>query len=398
MIENCIITPTYKGHFPFIKKYLKTYVHFVEDAHEVPVFFIISKNESNEFQKLISPFIKKANLQVLYFEDILSKYGINDDSDTLLKKYGRYSFQTLKKMYAIKFIDANHFLILDSESMWIKPTNMSQVFNRYFSSPFVIYSSNKDRKPSQFMKKMADNVGSVLNQKIDFWAIESNMWFIDKKIYKDMESILGSPLDWTEISLKTGTSKIQEENGLMEALLYQSWLVINAEKYKYKKVNAYDFMQIYCSQNEVDCYTAGIDRCYPAGVGLFEDLLIGAYDEIENNIINIIKNLGLTIVRCDFSDFFNYKRQKRIVYNTDIHILACSQNNIFAYREIAYLKFLLKKLIFGMERFYRKILYKISPLYRLEVHNSERLQRLDEIVSRLISIEASLTCNQDEEA
>ena len=102
MIENCIITPTYKGHFPFIKKYLTTYVHFVEDAKQIPVFFIISKNEANEFKKLISPFIKKINLQVLFIEDILSKYGIHEDSNALLEKYGRYSFQTLKKMYAMR--------------------------------------------------------------------------------------------------------------------------------------------------------------------------------------------------------------------------------------------------------------------------------------------------------
>ena len=74
MIENCIITPTYKGHFPFIKKYLKTYVHFVEDAHEVPVFFIISRNESNEFKKLISPFIKKSEVKIVASTDYIQNY------------------------------------------------------------------------------------------------------------------------------------------------------------------------------------------------------------------------------------------------------------------------------------------------------------------------------------
>lgn len=393
MIENCIITPTYKGHFPFIKKYLKTYVHFVEDAHEVPVFFIISRNESNEFKKLISPFTKKANLQVLYFEDILSEYGIEDDSDTLLKKYGRYSFQTLKKMYAIKFIDANHFLVLDSESLWIKTTNMTQIFKLYFEAPFVIYTKNTDRKPTYFMNKMVKNVSSVLDKRIDFWTIESNMWFIEKRIFSDMEKNLGTPIDWANTSLISGSSKQLEENGLMEALLYQTWLVINSEKYGYKAINTFDVLHKYCTNNEIDCYISLIDKYFSGGVGVFEDLLVGCYDIITQKIINIINSIKLTVVRCDFSDLSNYKRQKIIVRNSCIHILACSQNNIFTYSGPSVIKLFLKRfLLFSWDK-YRKILYKISPIYCLEVRNSKKLEKIDE---RLSQIEFYLNNNTKE--
>lgn len=385
MIENCIITPTYKGHFPFIKKYLETYVHFVEDAQEVPVFFIISRNESNEFQKLISPFTKKANLQVLYFEDILSKYGINDDSDTLLKKYGRYSFQTLKKMYAIKFIDANHFLILDSESYFIKKQNLAEVFEDYFRNPFVVFSDYKNRAPTYFMKRMQESTEYVLNTKINFWTIESNMWFVDKNIFNDLLQTCGEPIVWCELVRKQYPENANlEEYGLMEALLYQNWLYLNAEKYQYRKINIYNEILSCLTKEELNVYMTNINTVFKSGVGILEGIFIGTYQSILDRIVKLLNDLNITIARCDFSDFWNYKRQKYLVNNSKVKILACSQNNIFYFKKMSNVSFYKNLIIYSFKQIVKRILFGISPAYRLAKKNADEIIYLREQLNSIL--------------
>ena len=348
-IENCIITPTYEGHFPFVKKYLETYVHFVKDAKFVPVFFIISKTEEAEFKEIIFPYEKKANLQILFFENILAEYGITNSSEDLLKSYGRYSFQTLKKMYAIKYINAKHFLILDSESYFIKPTNLTAIFSEFFQSPFVVYSSFHDRIPSAFMTKMQLSTEYVLKTKIDFWTIESNMWFIDKKIFTDLTQTCGEPVEWCSICKKHYPENANlEEEGLMEALLYQNWLCLNAEKYAYTKIDICKELCAYLSAEEFSIYLQNINSVFKSGVGVLEGILVGTYDSILEKVVEVLNNLNLSILRCDFSDFWNYKRQKYIVKHTKVHILACSQNNIFYFKPFSNFSFYKRALPFGL--------------------------------------------------
>ena len=118
-MRDFIVTPTFKGHFNFIKKYLESFDKFVEDKSSVRVCFIIDKEEFSEFKVIIEPYKDSCNIEVLFFDDVLIKNNIYLSSKSLLIKYGRFSFQTLKKFYGMLAIDADRFLVLDSESSWL---------------------------------------------------------------------------------------------------------------------------------------------------------------------------------------------------------------------------------------------------------------------------------------
>lgn len=72
--KKCILTPTFSGHFQFIKKYLKSFDMYVEDK-DFPIFFIISKEDLNGFEKIISPY-NHLNITTLVFDDLLKANGI----------------------------------------------------------------------------------------------------------------------------------------------------------------------------------------------------------------------------------------------------------------------------------------------------------------------------------
>ena len=103
-MKNCILTPTFSGHFQFIKKYLKSFNRFVSDKENCIIYFIINKSENNELSKIISDF-SNLDIKILFFEDILKKFNIEISPEELLQKYGKYSFQSLKKFYGMLYLD-----------------------------------------------------------------------------------------------------------------------------------------------------------------------------------------------------------------------------------------------------------------------------------------------------
>ena len=46
--KRCVITPTYTGHFEYIKKYLKSFDRYLQDR-DFPIYFVITREENDEF-------------------------------------------------------------------------------------------------------------------------------------------------------------------------------------------------------------------------------------------------------------------------------------------------------------------------------------------------------------
>ena len=165
-MKYAIITPTYINHFKYIKTYLKSFDKFVEDKKDIPIFFTISKNEQRIFKKIISPYTEKLDLRILYIEDLFAKNNIRESSIEFLTKYGRFTFQTAKKFFTMLSIDADKFLVLDSESMWIKKTNMKQCFDDYFSNPFIVISDiDNIQRTDECFNTMLSNIYTILDMK-----------------------------------------------------------------------------------------------------------------------------------------------------------------------------------------------------------------------------------------
>lgn len=80
-----------------------------------------------------------------------------------------------------------------------KKTNMSDLFKKYFSAPFLLTSpSDTNIKFHNFVLSVIDNGSLLLNKKCSKWFLENFIWFYDKKILNSLFSVIGTPIELAE--------------------------------------------------------------------------------------------------------------------------------------------------------------------------------------------------------
>ena len=333
-MKYAIITPTYKKHFQFIPKYLKSFEKFVEDKKEIPIFFTISQTENKEFQKVIKNYKKHLNIHILFIEDLFNENNIKESPEDYLKKYGRFTFQTAKKFYSMLHVDAEKFLVLDCESMWVRKTNMKKLFDNYFHSPFITIS-NLDKNKRIFLdfNIMLNNICSILNiQENQNWFIENFMWYYDKRIVLDLFNEYGSLIDMVSILDKQNKylDTINDlKYGIFEIVLYYAYIFINKKKYGYKFVNADEILSENIPHNILLNYKYNFYDTYKGACGLIEHAMEFLDDSNTDYLANIFKENNFNIIRCDFSNIDIIDKQERFLNIVKPNILAASQNHAF---------------------------------------------------------------------
>ena len=236
--SRCVIIPTYRNHFPYIETFIESWVHFVQDAF-IPVYFIVSdKSELEELNFLISKTELK-EFKNLNIEEILAHYGIKHSSDELLKVLGRFSYQTIKKMYALYYIDFKQALILDSESICVSRINMDNFFDNYFSSPYVFYSNMPaDEEYKNWVDyKTSKNVAKLLNCNFrKKWYLEGFHWFYEKSIINDLFEFFHGKL-FEAIYNYCNAIIDDSEKAIFECVLYYTFVESNNHRYKYNFID-----------------------------------------------------------------------------------------------------------------------------------------------------------------
>ena len=190
--NRAIIIPTYINHFHYIENLLKSINTFVLDIKEFDICFILSsKEEKKLFDKTFSKYRKKLSIFTYNIEDILSSYGISISSEILLKDIGKYSYQTIKKLYGIFYLQYNQAYIMDSESLFICQVNVNSLFEDYFRNPFVLYFPfscyQKQEIDNSLNYITLQNVANIFNEyKLDNFYFDGFNWFYDINIVNDM--------------------------------------------------------------------------------------------------------------------------------------------------------------------------------------------------------------------
>lgn len=330
-LGSCIITPTFQEHFQYIPTYLESYCRFVQDAQEIGVVFTISQEELAEFQTLISPFAGRAKIQVLVFEELLAAFQITETTSDLLRIYGRYSFQTLKKFYSMLYIDAERFLILDSESAWIRKCSMGEEFDRYFSHPFVTGSLlNHRERTDTLITYMTQYVDAVIGIPSDRWTLENFMWYVDRTILEDMFREIGSPYECIQKVYKIEHDYKRKPRGLMEALLYQNWLYLNRQKYNYRLLDVDAELSRYLPDENCGHYRKCFIERFNGACGYLEHAMECVDRNTVYGVAKLFADNDIRIVRCQStSDYERYRIQKKFLRRVKPCILACSQDHAF---------------------------------------------------------------------
>ena len=327
MMKNAIITPTYLGHFKFIKKYLQSCREYIEDKENITIIFTISKNEATKFRKITNQFEKELNIKTVYFDDILKKYNINIPENTLLKKYQKFSYQTLKKFYTMLYVEYDRFLVLDSESMFIRKTNIKKLFDNYFESPFITISDVREQiYTNNFKEGVIYNIDSILKINKPIWFLENFIWFYDKKILINLFDEYGEPIDIVErIRIKTKERFL--EPGCFEISLYQGFIFKNSNRFRYRVLDANKLLKESLGEQSYKDYIDSLLKKYDGAFGLLEMSMMLLTSNNIISIANMYKKLSFNIIRCDSSNFHIYKLQQAFLEIVQPSILAASQGH-----------------------------------------------------------------------
>ena len=345
-MKRGIITPTFEPHFKFVDKYLESAMEFLEDPNEVTFFFTVSEKEIDKLESLIAKYKSKLNLKILSFENILKHFDVPYTNWELLNKYEKFSYQTLKKFYTMLFLeDYEQFLVIDSESMFVRPTNIKRLFDNYFNEPFITKSRKFYKKPENFI------------------------WFYDRKIMLDMFKNLGDPLSLVD---KVYNYKYPGV-GLFEICIYHGYIYQYNDDYNYG-YNVFDADKIiketFIDNDELyDNYIKQKNTMWSGMLGALELTMNFLNEKNYSKLAEAFKRYNFNIIRCESTDFSTYKYQKEFLDIAKPNILSASQNHTWGVNN--QLKTRLWKLMVFNNKYARWIwfdmkglLRPLSPLYR----------------------------------
>lgn len=380
-MKNAIITPTFSGHFDFIDVYLKSFDYYVKDKDYVDIYFVINKEEAERFDSIISKYRNGINIIVLFFDELLIKNGIYLSPNNLLAKYGRFSFQTLKKFYAMLEVDADRFLVLDSESSWVNVTSMEELFEDYFNNPRCYYSEIDSKRFSNFCSSIQENIDYILGSHNDLWFIEDFMWFYDKSILTDMIAECGSPIEFVDKIYTSGNI----DSGVFEILLYRGYIFNNNLSYNYKMINVTEACLNNLSPYTWENYFFELSKKLNKENGLIEMAMMLLNERNVDEFISLFNKLDLSIIRCEWGD---HTSQKRFMSMVKPSILAASQSHPFGMLSFeskiknkfstGYYKQLIKKRI-------KDFLIKYIPSFRLYFQLKDRVVHNEYLLHRILS-------------
>lgn len=355
-MKRGIITPTFEPHFKFVLKYLDSAEKYITDPENITFYFTVSEGDVEKLSKLLVNYKNKLNIKVLCFDELLRKHNVPYGDKKLLLKYGKFSYQTLKKFYTMLESDCDQMLVLDSESMFINKTNINQMFDNFFSSPFItVCNLDLLSKVGFFKSKVMENISIILDsgteksideknsayKKVelynsnqssltDIWFLENFVWFYDKSILTKMFEVLGNPFSIID-NLYINSPVENREQGCFEICLYQGFIYKYNEEFNYEIIHTEelindtfkDHTKLY-QKYEKDYYSL-----WGGEFGFIEMAMALLTDKNYSLFAQSFKKYKFNIIRCDFTNLNNYKAQKLFLDILSPNILAASQNHIW---------------------------------------------------------------------
>lgn len=325
VVKRIVITPTFRPHFPFNREFLQSYEQNVVDAPEVAVHFIVSRAELADMEALLSEF-PALDVHAHAFEDLLASSGHQAEALDLLREIGKFAFQSLKKLYALKELPYDQALVLDSESLVLKPTRMGDVFDEYFADPFVFYSDLSHRKENwadSFSYTATRNAAKLLRiPSPPIYLLEYYGWFYEKRLVQDMFAALPEDL------LPAVRRRLGKEKHLFECILYYSFLYANQERYRYRFVSVNQLLREYLGEAAYDEYIGNFTGSWEAH-GIFEYVSKEVSERNLSGLLRLFQERNLRFYRSELWNR-NERAQDALIRQSPITFLVSSEN----YRQI----------------------------------------------------------------
>lgn len=256
-MKNCIITPTFKGHFPYLKQLLISYRKNVKDFNKFDYIVIASdKNEVEILKKDLIDFIDEKWLKLYDIESILEQYNIHTTSEDLLKKIGKFSYQTIKKLYPMHFFRYEYYFCIDSESLFLKKMNLTKIFDNFIKNKYLFYSSmnihNMDNYKNWLDYKTSKHCSELLNIPLDnHWYFETFDWIYEKKIINDLFFHFSNNLYQEIINFSTSQDN-DFDKAIFEIILYRQFISSHLKEYGYSLIDIVSELKDRLGKHKID--------------------------------------------------------------------------------------------------------------------------------------------------
>lgn len=319
-MHRIIITPTFRPHFPFNKDFLSSLEQNAVDAAEVEVHFIVSAGELEELRSLLAGF-PGLNVEAHSFEDLLERSGHRLDATTLLADVGKFAFQALKKLYALKVLTFDQALILDSESLILKPTRIGEAFDEYFADPFVFVSDLHHRRDHWY-----GELGDIVNQNAaklldvpypKMHLLEYYGWFYEKRLVDALFAAL--PKD-----LLAAVGRLGKNKHIFECAIYYTFIYNSPDHYGYRFVSVNDLLREYLGAAAYDTYIGNFGNHWEQ-VGIFEYVSKEVTDANLPDLLRLFRDKQLRFYRSELVNH-NERAQEALIQDSPITFLVSSEN------------------------------------------------------------------------
>lgn len=119
-----------------------------------------------------------SKLKLITLKDLLNESGHEisgwKDAD-ILDTYGKFVYQSLKKLGAAKFLKYDYALFLDSDGMALREFTMRDIFMRYLREPIIWRSQQTRDRP--MMRDITRSCAHILGRNHQeygetYWALE----------------------------------------------------------------------------------------------------------------------------------------------------------------------------------------------------------------------------------
>lgn len=256
-MKNCIITPVYKEHFHYLKQLLVSYRKNVEDFDKFDYIVIASdENETEILKKDLNDFIDEKWLKIYDIESILEQYNIHTTSEDLLKKIGKFSYQTIKKLCPMHFFQYEYYFCIDSESLFLKNTNLTKIFDNFLKNKYLFCSSmgihDMDNYKNWLDYKTSKSCSKLLKISFDNrWYFETFDWIYEKRIINDLFLHFSNNLPGEIINFSSSQDD-DFDKAIFEIILYRQFVCSHLKEYDYSLVDIVSELKDKLGKRKVD--------------------------------------------------------------------------------------------------------------------------------------------------
>lgn len=318
-MKRIIITPTFRPHFPYNRDFLRSLDQHGLDRDDIEVHFVASRDELDELTALRDEF-PDATAEVHAFEDLLHRAGHDAEGPELLKSIGKFAFQASKKLFALKVLEYDQALVLDSEALLVKDTRIGEAFDAYFAAPYVYFSDLAHRRDNWY-----GLLGDIVNENASkllgvpyprMHLLEYYGWFYDKRIVTDLFAAL--PPD-----LLGAVSKLGRNKQIFECVLYYTFL-FNNERYGYEFRSVNDLLRSYLGEAGYARYIGNFAGFWEQ-VGIFEYVSKEVTEDNLSDLRRLFQEHNLQFYRSEILNR-NERAQAELITESPITFVVSSEN------------------------------------------------------------------------